>query len=81
VVDVEVPTVRRARMAAGPILVSEHGSPVNRAERKLLQLRPSNLIWIMPAQGGFSIPCPVFIYGKGTISARINNLTLLADDT
>ncbi|EPR76874.1 hypothetical protein ADILRU_0713 [Leifsonia rubra CMS 76R] len=33
------------------MLGDEHGSPVNRAERELLKLRPSNLIWIMPAQG------------------------------
>ena len=30
---------------------SKGGSPVSRAERKLLKFRPSNLIWIMPAQG------------------------------
>ena len=29
-----------------------HGSPVSRAERKRPTLRPSNLIWVMPAQGG-----------------------------
>ncbi len=29
-----------------------HGSPVSRAERKRSTLRPSNLIWVMPAQGG-----------------------------
>src|SRR4029079_1515662 len=29
-----------------------HGSPVGRAERKRSTLRPSNLIWVMPAQGG-----------------------------
>ena len=37
----------------------EHGSPVSRAERKVLNLRPSNLIWVMPAQGGQRISNPV----------------------
>jgi hypothetical protein len=38
---------------------AEHGSPVSRAERKIINLRPSNLIWIMPAQGGkLSHPVP-----------------------
>tara|TARA_R110000868_G_scaffold411756_1_gene708994 strand:+ start:38022 stop:38135 length:114 start_codon:yes stop_codon:yes gene_type:complete len=36
------------------MLGDEHGSPVGRAERKLIKLRPSNLIRIMPAQGGIS---------------------------
>jgi energy-coupling factor transport system permease protein len=43
---------------------------VSRAERKVLNLRPSNLIWVMPAQGDISPgsanrwiphPCPHFI--------------------
>jgi hypothetical protein len=32
---------------------------VSRAERKVLNLRPSNLIWVMPAQGGQRISNPV----------------------
>lgn len=40
---------------------------MSRAERKVLNLRPSNLIWIMPAQEGFSNPCPVFTYERARI--------------
>ena len=40
-------------VAAGAIIIGiNHGSPVCRAERKRTKLRPSNLIWVMPAQGG-----------------------------
>jgi len=31
-----------------------HGSSVGRAERKVINLRPLNLIWVIPAQGAFS---------------------------
>jgi AICAR transformylase/IMP cyclohydrolase PurH len=53
--------VSRAKERSIPCTVEfEHGSPVSRAERKLLKLRPLNLIWIMPAQGDNTlIPCPV----------------------
>ena len=37
----------------GAIIIRyNHGSPVCRAERKRQTLRPSNLIWVMPAQEG-----------------------------
>ena len=55
-----VPRRRTSPSAHRRILVLEHGSPVSRAERKVLNLRPSNLIWVMPAQGGQShlnFPC------------------------
>ncbi len=45
---------------------------MSRAERKTPSLRPSNLIWIMPAQGGFHLaPVPSSTHPKVTSNDRI----------